>query len=145
MRNCETQEVIFPFPAGPISIREGETKSITMKGVRFSLSTPSIEPVTLNPKVLKAVGDSTTGLAAMPFSFTSKIRSHQAYLHGPCGAGVLTALRPPAFGDSAVTLRLYFNSSTGPWLQQQPARALPPSARPSAKPSSLRDQRTPPQ
>jgi hypothetical protein len=67
MRNCETQEVIFPFPAGPISIAEGETKSITMKGVRFSLSTPSIEPVTLNPKVLKVVGELNNGLGSNAF------------------------------------------------------------------------------
>jgi len=67
MRNCETQEVIFPFPAGPISIAEGETKSITMKGFRFSLSMPSIEPVTLNPKVLKVVGELNNGLGSNAF------------------------------------------------------------------------------
>jgi hypothetical protein len=62
-----TQEVIFPFPTGPISIAEGETKSITMKGVRFSLSMPSIEPVTLNPKVLKVVGELNNGLGSNAF------------------------------------------------------------------------------
>jgi hypothetical protein len=62
-----TQEVIFPFPTGPISIAEGETKSITMKGVRFSLSTPAIEPVTPNPKVLKVVGELNNGLGSNAF------------------------------------------------------------------------------
>jgi hypothetical protein len=59
--------VIFPFPAGPISIAEGETKSITMEGVRFSLSTPSIEPVDLNPKVLQVVGELNNGLGGNAF------------------------------------------------------------------------------
>jgi hypothetical protein len=58
---------IFPFPAGPISIAEGETKSITMEGVRFSLSTPSIEPPELNPKVLKVVGELNNGLGSNSF------------------------------------------------------------------------------
>lgn len=58
---------IFPFPAGPISIAEGETKSITMEGVRFSLSTPSIEPPELNPKVLKVVGELNNGLGDNAF------------------------------------------------------------------------------
>lgn len=58
---------IFPFPAGPISIAEGETKSITMEGVRFSLSTPSIEPPELNPKVLKVVGELNNGLGSNAF------------------------------------------------------------------------------
>lgn len=43
--------VLFPFPSGPVSIAAGETKSITMEGVRFSPSTRSIEPPNLNPKV----------------------------------------------------------------------------------------------
>ena len=59
--------VIFPFPAGPISIAEGETKSITMEGVRFSLSTPSIEPPALNPKVLQVVGELNNGLGSNAF------------------------------------------------------------------------------
>jgi hypothetical protein len=58
---------IFPFPAGPISIAAGETKSITMEGIRFSLSTPSIEPPNLNPKVLKVVGELNNGLGSNAF------------------------------------------------------------------------------
>ena len=58
---------IFPFPAGPISIAEGETKSIAMDGVRFSLSSPSTEPPNLSPKVLKVVGELNNGLGSNAF------------------------------------------------------------------------------
>jgi hypothetical protein len=61
--------VIFPFPAGPISIAEGETKLITMEGVRFSLTlnTPSHEPVHLGAKFLKVVGELNSGLGSNDF------------------------------------------------------------------------------
>jgi hypothetical protein len=57
---------IFPFPAGPVAIEEGETKSITMDDVRFSLKTTN-EPPELSPKVLKVVGDLTNGLGSNSF------------------------------------------------------------------------------
>ena len=38
-----------------------------MEGVRFSLSTPSIEPVDLNPKVLQVVGELNNGLGGNAF------------------------------------------------------------------------------
>jgi hypothetical protein len=77
MRNCETRSYL-PFPAGPISIAEGETKAITMKGVRFSLSTPSIEPVTLDPKVLKVVGELNNGLGRNAFPIQRMLRTFAA-------------------------------------------------------------------
>jgi hypothetical protein len=63
-----TVKSIFPFPAGPIAISEGETTSITMSGVRFSLSAPSIEPPTLGPKFLKIGGDLSSGLGSNFFT-----------------------------------------------------------------------------
>jgi hypothetical protein len=38
-----------------------------MEGVRFSLSTPTIEPPNLNPKVLKVVGELNNGLGSNAF------------------------------------------------------------------------------
>lgn len=61
------KEDIFPFPAGPISISEGETKWITMDGVRFSLSVPEIEPATHFPRVLKVEGELNNGLGSKAF------------------------------------------------------------------------------
>jgi hypothetical protein len=57
---------IFPFPAGPITIAEGETKSIIMSDVRFNLKTTN-EPAELNPKVLKVMGELNNGLGSNSF------------------------------------------------------------------------------
>jgi hypothetical protein len=57
---------IFPFPAGPIAIAKGETKSITMDDVRFSLKITN-EPPELSPKVLKVVGELNNGLGSNSF------------------------------------------------------------------------------
>ena len=61
--------VIFPFPAGPISIAEGEIKAITMRGVRFVLTVnnPSHEPVDQGDKFLKVVGELNSGLGSNDF------------------------------------------------------------------------------
>jgi len=57
---------IFPFPAGPMAIALGETKSITMDDVRFSLKITN-EPPELSPKILKVVGELNNGLGSNAF------------------------------------------------------------------------------
>jgi hypothetical protein len=55
---------IFPFPAGPISISQGQAVAVTMQPATFFLSTPSTEPATLNPKFLRFGGELNNGLGS---------------------------------------------------------------------------------
>jgi hypothetical protein len=57
--------VIFSFPAGPISITEGETKWITMDHVRFSLRTQH-DPQD-HTRVFRLVSDLNNGLGSNAF------------------------------------------------------------------------------
>jgi hypothetical protein len=66
---------IFPFPAGPMAIALGETKSITMDDVRFSLKITN-EPPELSPKSSRSWANSIMGWAAMPFLFAGTILCH---------------------------------------------------------------------
>lgn len=61
------RRAIFPFPAGPVTISEGETRPITMDGVRFSLATPSLGGPPNSAKVLKVTGELNNGLGAASF------------------------------------------------------------------------------
>ena len=60
---------IYPFPGGPIRIAQGETVEIKMaESVTLCLSTPTTEPVGLNPKFLKIGGELNNGLASQFFT-----------------------------------------------------------------------------
>ena len=60
----QVQIDIFPFPAGPISISEGQAVPITMIAPRFNLSAPSVEDPNLFPKFLKFGGTLNLGLGS---------------------------------------------------------------------------------
>jgi hypothetical protein len=55
---------LFPFPSGPISISEGQTVTISMRDVRFELSSGNLEPPESNPKFLKFGGELNNGLGS---------------------------------------------------------------------------------